>query len=58
MRILKLLLRMKNKNEKIILECDKKDGIYINKLAVMGNNNIVNIGDEANIYALRLVFFE
>ena len=44
------------KNEKIILECDKKDGIYINKLAVMGNTNIVNIGDEVNIYALRLVF--
>ena len=34
------------KNEKIILECDKKDGIYINKLAVMGKTNIVNIGDK------------
>ena len=43
-------------NNKIFLECDSLQGVYINKKAVTSSSSVVNIGDEISIYALRLIF--
>ena len=51
-----VVLTITYENNDIILRTNKPDLVYINNIVLQDNLYLVNIGDQINIYALKLLF--
>ena len=53
------LIKVSYKENRLILEnLDKTFGIYLNNKILLTQNTFINIGDQINIYGLKIIFLK